>query len=161
MTCKLVPMNRSHLAEVAAIERACFSAPWSEEMLAEELRHENASYLVAEGERGAVLGYAGLQAVLDEGYITNIAVAPAYRRRGVADALVDALCPVRRGASGFPDPGGARFQSGGHCPVSKARVFSRGTAEKLLRSSRRGCYFDDIGVLKHGTGTKSSDQDPD
>lgn len=42
-------------------------------------------------EDGTVLGYAGLQAVLDEGYINNVAVAPAYRRRGVAGALIAAL----------------------------------------------------------------------
>jgi ribosomal-protein-alanine N-acetyltransferase len=35
MTFRLVPMDRSHLAAVAAIERACFSAPWSEDMLAQ------------------------------------------------------------------------------------------------------------------------------
>jgi len=92
MTCKLVPMDRSHLAAIAAIERACFSAPWSEDMLAEELYHDNASYIVAEREDGVVAGYAGLLAVLDEGYITNIAIDPAYRRQGVADALVSAFC---------------------------------------------------------------------
>ena len=42
-------------------------------------------------EDGAVLGYAVLSAVLDEGNLDNIAVAPEYRRRGVADALLGAL----------------------------------------------------------------------
>jgi DNA polymerase-1 len=109
VTFQLVPMNSSHLAAVAAIERACFSSPWSEEMLSEELRNRHARYLVAEGERGIVLGYAGLQAVLDEGYITNIAVSPQFRRRGVADALVSDFCRLE-GKTGFPDPGGARIQ---------------------------------------------------
>jgi ribosomal-protein-alanine N-acetyltransferase len=92
MTYQLIPMNRSHLAAVAAIERACFSAPWSEAMLAEELYNDNASYMVAQGQENAVLGYAGLQVVLDEGYITNVAVVPAFRRQGVADALIAAFC---------------------------------------------------------------------
>jgi ribosomal-protein-alanine N-acetyltransferase len=35
-----------------------------------------------------VLGYAGLETVLDEGYITNIAVRPDARRQGVASALL-------------------------------------------------------------------------
>lgn len=91
MNYRLVPMDRSHLGQIAAIERVCFSAPWSEEMLSQELYNENASYVVAEGEDGTVLGYAGLQAVLDEGYIDNVAVAPAYRRQGVADALLGAF----------------------------------------------------------------------
>ncbi|MFB0921525.1 MAG: ribosomal protein S18-alanine N-acetyltransferase, partial [Oscillospiraceae bacterium] len=36
-------------------------------------------------------GYIGLMYVLDEGYISNVAVSPVYRRRGVADALIEAL----------------------------------------------------------------------
>ena len=38
---------------------------------------------------GARVGYAGLQVVLDEGYITNVAVRPDCRRRGVAGKLLD------------------------------------------------------------------------
>ncbi len=37
------------------------------------------------------MGYVGLMYVLDEGYISNVAVSPQYRRRGVADALIAAL----------------------------------------------------------------------
>lgn len=89
MNYQLVPMDRSHLEGVAALERTCFSHPWSVEMLAEELYNETASFLVAEGEDGSVLGYAGLHVVLDEGYIDNVAVDPACRRQGIADALID------------------------------------------------------------------------
>ena len=92
MNYKLVPMDRSHLAQIAALERACFSAPWSEEMLAEELYNESASFIVAEGEDGHVLGYAGLHVAADEGYIDNIAVTPDARRHGVASALLDVYC---------------------------------------------------------------------
>ena len=35
MNYQLVPMDRSHLEGVAALERTCFSHPWSVEMLAE------------------------------------------------------------------------------------------------------------------------------
>ena len=35
MNYKLVPMDRSHLPQVAALERACFSDPWSERLLEE------------------------------------------------------------------------------------------------------------------------------
>ena len=37
---------------------------------------------------GRVVGYAGLQVVLDEGYITNVAVRPECRRMGVASQLL-------------------------------------------------------------------------
>lgn len=88
----LVPMDRSHLAEVAELERLCFAVPWTEEMLAEELYNPTASFLVAEGPEGEVFGYAGLHVVLDEGYIDNVAVRPSCRKQGIADRLLDTFC---------------------------------------------------------------------
>lgn len=92
MRYEIVPMDRSHLESIAALERQCFSAPWSVSMLEEELFNPQASFLVAEGEDGQVLGYAGLQVVLDEGYIANIAVAPQWRRQGLAGELLEVYC---------------------------------------------------------------------
>ena len=87
MSVKIVPMTADHLDEIAALERACFSRPWTKEMLKEELDNACAAFLVAE-DSGKVVGYAGLQVVLDEGYIANVAVDPAYRRQGIASKLV-------------------------------------------------------------------------
>lgn len=87
---KIVPMNADHLDELERLERSCFSRPWSRKMLAEELENECAAFLVAEGaDSGEVLGYAGLLVVADEGYITNVAVFPQFRRRGVAGQLLE------------------------------------------------------------------------
>ena len=55
---KLVPMDRSHIPAIAQIERECFSAPWSEAMLEEELYNPLASFIVAQRPDGAVLGYS-------------------------------------------------------------------------------------------------------
>ena len=70
----IVPMDRGHIPQIAALERECFSTPWSENMLSDALFDPKASFIVAEDGEGGVLGYAGLQVVLDEGYIDNIAV---------------------------------------------------------------------------------------
>ena len=80
-------MDRSHLMQVADIERACFSHPWSLELLEQELYNDMLSLIVAEGEDGTVLGYGEVRAILDEGTLEKIAVAPAYRRQGVAEAI--------------------------------------------------------------------------
>ena len=72
---KLVPMDRSHLPQVLAIERACFSKPWSEQTFADELYNDAVSLVVAEGEDGAGLGYGEVSVVLDEGCLEKIAVA--------------------------------------------------------------------------------------
>ena len=90
-SCDILPMAEEHLDQVAEIERQCFSDPWSRRMLSEHLANPCAAALVALDPQGAVLGYAGLLAVLDEGYITNVAVRSERRRRGVASALLAAL----------------------------------------------------------------------
>ena len=88
MHVRIVPMNADHLDEVAELERICFSVPWSRNMLAEELDNALSAFLVALDDADRVVGYAGLQVVLDEGYITNVAVRPEYRRQGVAGKLL-------------------------------------------------------------------------
>lgn len=90
----VVPMEERHLAALAEIEKACFHAPWSTDMLREELG--KGIFLVAEQD-GAAVGYVGCQTVLDEGYITNVAVSPACRRQGIGRALVGALASHARG----------------------------------------------------------------
>ena len=85
----IVPMNADHLEELERLERICFSRPWSKRMLGEELENQCAAFLVAEDENGTVLGYAGLLVMLDEGYITNVAVFPEYRRLGVAAKIIE------------------------------------------------------------------------
>ena len=86
---KLVPMDRELAEQVAQIERNCFSHPWTEEMLLDELDNLLSSWICALGENGVVLGYAGLSVVAGEGYINNIAVRQEYRKQGVASALLD------------------------------------------------------------------------
>ena len=88
MRVRIVPMTADHLDEVAELERICFSAPWSRNMLAEELDNALSAFLVALDDEGKVVGYAGVQVILDEGYITNVAVRPDCRRRGVASQLL-------------------------------------------------------------------------
>ena len=97
---RIVPMTHEHLDEVAALERVCFSDPWSRNMLAEELDNAMSAYLVAlDKEDGSVVGYAGLLVVVDEGYITNVAVRPESRRAGVAGALLDVFIDFAEGSS--------------------------------------------------------------
>ena len=88
MTYDIIPMTSEHIDQVARIEQLCFSDPWSRRMLSEHLENECAATLVAITPDGTILGYAGLLVVLDEGYITNVAVCPDYRRQGIAGELL-------------------------------------------------------------------------
>ena len=83
-------MTSVHVAQVAELEKRCFSDPWSEKSVASELENDLACWLVAlDGE--TVAGYVGSQTVLGETDMMNIAVHPDYRRKGIAQALVNAL----------------------------------------------------------------------
>lgn len=86
----IVGMNESHIAQVAALEKLCFSDPWSENSVASELKNPLSCWLVAE-EDGVVAGYVGSQTVMDESDMMNVAVHPDYRRKGIAEALVAEL----------------------------------------------------------------------
>lgn len=97
MKVQIVPMNGDHLDEVAELERVCFPDPWSRNMLKEELENDLAAFLVALDAQGAVVGYAGLQVVLDEGYILNVAVRPDCRRQGVAGQLLNVFLNFAKG----------------------------------------------------------------
>ena len=86
----IVPMENHHVSQVAALEKQCFSDPWSENSVASELNNPLSLWLVAVDD-GDLAGYVGSQTVMDETDMMNIAVDVRYRRQGVAQALVEAL----------------------------------------------------------------------
>ena len=87
---QLIPMDNCHVAQVAALEKQCFSEPWSENSVASELSNPLSAWLVAmDGD--ALAGYVGSQSVMGESDMMNIAVDAHYRRQGIAQALVEAL----------------------------------------------------------------------
>ena len=86
----IVPMNKTHVAPIAALEKECFGDPWSEKSIASELTNPLSLWLVAmEGD--TLVGYVGSQTCMDETDIMNIAVSPAHRRKGVGKGLMEAL----------------------------------------------------------------------
>lgn len=85
---KAVPRDAEDICE---IEEICFPDPWSMDSVRYELeQNEMAYYLVAE-EAGRVVGYVGLWRILDEGHITNVAVHPEYRGRGIAEGIIRSM----------------------------------------------------------------------
>ncbi len=85
-----VPMKQEHIPEVAVLEKLCFSSPWSAQSL-ELLTKEGIGMGVVYIEDGKVVAYGGMLCVVDQGQITNIAVHPDYRRKGIGRAITGAL----------------------------------------------------------------------
>ena len=86
----IVPMQQSHIAQIAALEKRCFADPWSEASVRSELSNPLSFWLVAE-EDGKLIGYVGSQSVPPEADVMNLAVAPEWRNKGIGRALMTAL----------------------------------------------------------------------
>ena len=91
----LKKMGTEHIEQIAVLEKECFSEPWSENALAEELSNENSHFLVAVSDE--VMGYIGVQEICGEAYITNVAVFGKYRKSGIGRALLNAACDGAKG----------------------------------------------------------------
>lgn len=87
---RIVDAAENLLPQIEELEKLCFSMPWTIEMLRSQLPDEKHEFLAAERD-GDVLGYVGMMYVLDEGYISNVAVSPSERRKGMGDALITEL----------------------------------------------------------------------
>ena len=92
------PMRREDVARVAELEAICFRTPWSYNSLLGELSNDVAYYIVAV-DGSVVVGYAGVWIMFDEAHMTNIAVDPEYRKRGIAASMIIRLMKeaLRRG----------------------------------------------------------------
>lgn len=141
MRFRIVPMTAAHLPQVAELEKVCFPAdPWSGDLFRAALESPHTAILLAEGEDGAVLGYAVLSVVLDEGNLDNIAVAPHCRCQGVADALLSALADFGRAnlsvlllevrASNLPAI--ALYEKHGFVPVGRRKDYYDAPREDAL-----------------------------
>ena len=94
---KILPRD---IPAVVLLEAACFPGdPWSERLFGDAAAHPGTVFFVAEfpapADAGGICeatlaGYCILRTVLDEGSIDNICVAPAFRRQGIARALLEA-----------------------------------------------------------------------
>ena len=98
MEFRLLPLEERHIPFCAALERLCFSEPWSEAALRGGLESEAGVFLAAETAGGEFAGYAGMQAAGGEGYVANIAVEPGFRGRGCGRLLTQGLIEAAAGA---------------------------------------------------------------
>lgn len=82
----IAPATPDDVSAIAIIEKECFSTPWSENAINESMR-SGTSFYVARVDNG-IVGYMGISKIAGEGYVTNIAVSPRYRRRGAGKKIL-------------------------------------------------------------------------
>ncbi len=83
-------MTESDIKDIAELEKECFSEPWSENSLRDELTNETARFYVLRDTKN-LLGYIGSNNICNEVYITNVAVNSEYRGKGYGKILVNHL----------------------------------------------------------------------
>ena len=110
-------MTEEDIEQVVEIEKECFSLPWSEKSFEDSLKREDTIFLVCEQEvyqtyeeyaediqkqalsrmpDKKILGYIGMYCSFEEGEITNVAVLPFVRKKGVGNRLINSLKEIAK-----------------------------------------------------------------
>jgi ribosomal-protein-alanine N-acetyltransferase len=87
---KFEKLTEAHIPRIIEIEAASNSAPWSDRSFRNEATNPQAIFFVTYFE-DKIVAFGGLWLCVDEAHITTVAVDPAYRRRGIARALMHRL----------------------------------------------------------------------
>jgi ribosomal-protein-alanine N-acetyltransferase len=117
------------------VEKLSFSIPWSREAFFEEVTGNKFALYLSAVLDGKVIGYAGMWGVLDEGHITNIAVHPEFRGKGVGSLLLQGLI----------DTAGAKDILSMTLEVRSGNVAAQGLYTKFgfeVKGIRKGYYAD-------------------
>lgn len=89
-------MNKEHIEQVYEIEKVCFSIPWSKKAFEDELNKNKMAIYIVALENEKIVGYAGMWHVINEGHITNVAVSPEHRRKGIGESLIKKLIEIAK-----------------------------------------------------------------
>ena len=93
---RIVSLEEKHLDKIYEIEKSCFSDPWSKNAFADSLNSHFTEIYVALDGNDDICGYLAFNIIAPDCEILNLAVDPRYRRKGVANALLDFLFDVAK-----------------------------------------------------------------
>lgn len=83
-------MTYNDIASVADVDKKAFPDAWKTESFVDELKKDYSHYFVAETD-GEILGYAGIWCIYETAELIRIATTPAFRKKGVAKELMQAI----------------------------------------------------------------------
>lgn len=88
-------LSEKNIESVYELEKLCFDSPWTYKMFESEINNSRSVYLVAKDEQtDAIVGYIGVWLAVDFADITNVAVHPEYRKKGIAISLINEICRI-------------------------------------------------------------------
>lgn len=89
-------MKIEDVEDILVVENLCFPVPWLKESFIQELSNKSLTRYICAKTEGRAIAYAGMWKIFDEGHITNIAVHPEYRKKGIGGMLVYHLINIAR-----------------------------------------------------------------
>ncbi|MFH1096065.1 MAG: ribosomal protein S18-alanine N-acetyltransferase [Candidatus Desantisbacteria bacterium] len=95
LTPTISPMTMDDVSQIAALEKMCFTMPWSEGLFVAELENNN-SYFLTIRLRSNLIGYAGFWMIIDEAHIVSLAVHPEFRRQKIGEMLVSSMLDMAK-----------------------------------------------------------------
>jgi [ribosomal protein S18]-alanine N-acetyltransferase len=128
------PLSLGDLSAIEQIERRSYPTPWSRSMFAGELA-KPASLCLGAFEDDLLGGYMIISRYVDAWHVMNIAVAPQFRRRGIATALLQKLFELTEDGSGRGYTLEVRVSNDGAIKLYERLGFT-------ARGIRRGYYTD-------------------
>lgn len=96
LTIKFRLMEVKDVDQVVKIEENSFTTPWSSEAFQNELTNNQFSTYIVMEEGENIIGYCGTWIVIDEAHVTNIALLPDYRGKGLGELLLRNVMDVLR-----------------------------------------------------------------
>jgi ribosomal-protein-alanine N-acetyltransferase len=136
MTVQLRRLELNDLSAIELIEQRSYPTPWSRSMFAGELAKPSSICLGAfDSENGELAGYLIISRYVDAWHVMNVAVAPDYRRRGIATTMLDRLFELTAGDGRRGYTLEVRVSNG-----DAIRLYER--AGFRARGIRRGYYTD-------------------
>ena len=87
----IIPTTEEHLDKIAEIETLCFSTPWSRKSFADSMANNKVITLFTATLDNQIAGYICLFHLFEEGELLNIAVKPDFRKRGIAQQLINKM----------------------------------------------------------------------
>jgi len=132
---EIAPLQFADIDRVEAIEKECYGLPWSRAMFAGELI-KSSSICIGAFRLERVIGYLFVSLFVDDWHIMNLAVDPAWRRRGVAGLLLEDFLASSEGGRerGYT----LEVRQSNEAAIRLYEQFGFGA-----RGIRRGYYLDD------------------
>ncbi len=84
-------MRLDDVDQVAHMETICFPTPWSKQSFISEIEDNPCARYIVATQNDAIVGYGGMWMIIGEAHITNIAVRPDHRRKGIGQKILTAM----------------------------------------------------------------------